>query len=105
MVESRIGISWISEDRACQFIRDEIPTGNGAYRQLVQATKDAWNTEVLSKVATTETDMQKLQLLYSSLYGMFLLPSDRTGENPGWHSQEPYVCAQRAHFRQSDWAH
>ena len=31
-----------------------------------------------------------MQLLYSSLYGMHLIPSNKTGENPGWSSSEPY---------------
>lgn len=30
-----------------------------------------------------------LALLYSSLYFMHLMPSDRTGENPLWDSAEP----------------
>src|SRR5262249_1974456 len=28
--------------------------------------------------------------LYSNLYGMYLIPSNRTGENPNWTSDEPY---------------
>ncbi|KAF8252735.1 hypothetical protein K440DRAFT_577583 [Wilcoxina mikolae CBS 423.85] len=90
IVESKIGVSWISEDKACQFIKDEISNDNDAYETTVQGVRDAWDKEVLSKITTTETDVQKLQLLYTSLYGMFLLPSDRTGENPGWESSEPY---------------
>ena len=38
-----------------------------------------------------QTDTNTLELLYSSLYGMHLLPSNRTGENPLWKSSEPYV--------------
>jgi len=29
-------------------------------------------------------------LLYTSLYFMNLLPTNQTGENPGWNSAEPY---------------
>lgn len=45
---------------------------------------------MLSKVTTTDTDTSKLQLLYSSLYFMQLLPQNKTGENPLWASSEPY---------------
>ena len=38
-----------------------------------------------------QTDTNTLELLYSSLYGMHLIPSNRTGENPLWESSEPYV--------------
>ncbi|KAF8543609.1 glycosyl hydrolase family 92-domain-containing protein [Trichophaea hybrida] len=90
IVESRVGVSWISEDKACQFIKDEISNDNDAYETAVQGVRDAWSKDVLSKITTTDTDVQKLRLLYTSLYGMFLLPSDRTDENPGWKSTEPY---------------
>lgn len=49
-----------------------------------------WNTEVLSKVRTSETDITKLNQLYSALYFMNLLPTNKTGENPLWESSEPY---------------
>lgn len=34
--------------------------------------------------------MTKLNQLYSALYFMHLLPTNKTGENPGWKSEEPY---------------
>jgi putative alpha-1,2-mannosidase len=92
VVESSVGISWISEEQACKFVQDEIPSSN-AFDQLVENAQQAWNNDVFSKVTVKDTDTAKLQLLYSSIYGMFLIPSDRTGENPGWNSTEPYVSA------------
>jgi predicted alpha-1,2-mannosidase len=49
-----------------------------------------WNNKVLSKITTTETNPTDLQNIYTSLYIMHQSPSNRTGENPGWISQEPY---------------
>ncbi|KAI5814806.1 glycosyl hydrolase family 92-domain-containing protein [Pyronema omphalodes] len=89
-VESKIGISWMSEEKACSFIDDEIPSGMNPFEQLVEIARSTWDREVLSKVETAETNRAVLEVLYSSLYGMFLLPSDRTGENPNWDSTEPY---------------
>ncbi|KAL3419953.1 glycosyl hydrolase family 92 protein [Phlyctema vagabunda] len=88
-VISRVGISWISSSQACSNVQSQIPSGT-SLSTVSETTKDVWNTEVLSKVTTTETNTTNLQLLYSSLYGMHLIPSNRTGENPGWESTEPY---------------
>ncbi|KAG8747635.1 hypothetical protein FRC10_000178 [Ceratobasidium sp. 414] len=93
-IESRVGVSFISAEKACQFVEDEVPWSQ-SFNATVQAAKDAWNTEILSSItvpaengATNET---LLGLLYTHLYGTALMPTDRTGENPGkWNSQEPY---------------
>ncbi|XMA15152.1 hypothetical protein WAI453_007943 [Rhynchosporium graminicola] len=48
------------------------------------------NTEILSKITTTPTNTTNLNLFYSSLYFMNLLPTNQTGEHPGWKSAGPY---------------
>ena len=87
-VTSRVGISFISSAKACQYVDDEIPAET-PFQTLVSTTKDNWNTEVFSKIQTPSTDTNYLQLLYTSLYGMHLIPSNKTGENPLWSSSEP----------------
>ncbi|KOS17488.1 putative glycosidase [Escovopsis weberi] len=88
-VASRVGVSFISEAQACKKLDDEIPHGT-TVQQLQQETRDAWNSQVLSKVTTHETNVTKLTQLYSALYFMHLLPTNKTGENPLWDSGEPY---------------
>ncbi|ESZ98696.1 glycoside hydrolase family 92 protein [Sclerotinia borealis F-4128] len=88
-VVSRVGISFISSAQACENVDSQILPGT-TLTTLTGDAKEVWNTEVLSKVTTTETNKTNLQLLYSSLYFMHLLPSNRTGENPSWTSSEPY---------------
>jgi predicted alpha-1,2-mannosidase len=88
-ISSTVGISFISSAKACSFADDELPIST-ELQTVVNATKASWNSQVLSKITTTETNQESLQLLYSSLYGMHLLPSNRTGENPNWESSEPY---------------
>ncbi|QSZ33934.1 hypothetical protein DSL72_005513 [Monilinia vaccinii-corymbosi] len=88
-VVSRVGISFISSAQACGNVDSQIPSGT-TLSTLTNDAKDVWNTDVLFKVTTTETNQTNLQLLYSSLYFMHLLPSNRTGENPLWTSSEPY---------------
>ncbi|KAE9363067.1 glycoside hydrolase family 92 protein [Stipitochalara longipes BDJ] len=88
-VTSRVGISFISTAQACNNVNTQIPAGT-TLSTLTTNAKQVWNDEVLSKVTTTESNPSNLQLLYSSMYFMHLLPSNRTGENPLWTSTEPY---------------
>lgn len=88
-VTSRVGVSFISSAQACENVNSQIPPGT-KLSTLTRDAKNIWNNEVLSKFTTTETNKTNLQLLYSSLYFMHLLPSNRTGENPLWASSEPY---------------
>ena len=90
-IRSRVGISFISSDKACNFKNEEIPTYE--LNATVSAAVQEWNQDVFSKVrVSTDSSVNRtnLVLLYSSLYFMHLMPSDRTGENPLWESSEPY---------------
>ncbi|KAI9168100.1 glycosyl hydrolase [Paramyrothecium foliicola] len=85
---SKVGISWISADKACQFINDEIPHWN--LNKTVSEAKQKWNSEVLSKIDVQTQNHTQLTMFYTGLYHAHLMPSDRTGENPHWVSDEPY---------------
>lgn len=88
-VTSRVGVSWVSTEKACQYLEDEIPA-DVTSDQLVEQAQGRWNKEVFSKITVGEADASSLKLLYTSLYGMHLIPSNRTGDNPHWESDEPY---------------
>lgn len=89
-VTSRVGVSFISSEQACANVDREIPAGT-TLDTLETNVKTAWNDQVLSKITTTDTtNTTRLQLLYSSLYHMSLIPTNKTGENPLWSSSEPY---------------
>ncbi|KAH8434032.1 alpha-1,2-mannosidase family protein [Aspergillus melleus] len=88
-VTSRVGISWISTEKACKHVQDEIPDGTDL-DTVVKDAKSEWDSEVLSKVTTSNNNQTSLTLLYTSLYFMHLIPTNQTGENPGWTSSEPY---------------
>lgn len=90
-VRSKVGISFISEDKACKFKDDEIKSWN--MHVTVDAAVEEWNRDVFSRIQvdiSEDSNREHLALLYSSLYFMHLIPSDRTGENPLWNSEEPY---------------
>ena len=83
-VRSKVGISFISEEKACRFKDEEITSWD--MQSTVDAAVEDWNRDIFSKVRVdTREDANKdhLAMLYSSL-------SDRTGENPLWVSEEPY---------------
>lgn len=91
LVTSRVGVSWVSSEKACQYLQQEIPEATKS-SDLVAQAQNRWNEEVFRKVAVSgETvDDSTRKLLYTSLYGMHLIPSNRTGDNPHWESSEPY---------------
>ena len=88
-VQSRVGVSFISSEQACRNVNDEIPEGT-ELSDLRDAARRDWEDKVLGKITTTEEDPEKLAQLYSALYFMNLLPTNKTGENPLWESEEPY---------------
>ena len=87
-VTSRVGISFISTGKACQNVEAEIPKGT-QLKDLQNAAVARWNEQVFQKVVSNDKNETVLTQLYSYLYGMHLLPSNRTGENPLWESNEP----------------
>lgn len=89
-IRSRVGVSFISAEKACKFKDDEIQSWS--LNDTVVAAKEEWNRDVFSKIKVptdSSQDRTNLVLLYSSLYFMHLMPSDRTSENPLWESDEP----------------
>lgn len=90
-IKSRVGISFISADKACNFKNQEISSWE--LNDTVDAAVQEWNQNVFRKIQVPTDGSQNrtnIALLYSSLYFMHLMPSDRTGENPLWQSDEPY---------------
>lgn len=87
-VKSKLGVSFISVEKACAF-QSEIPSWS--INDTITATKKEWNQDVFSKITTTDTsNTTRLTMLYSALYRAHQMPSDRSGENPKWTSDEPY---------------
>ena len=87
-VRSKTGVSWISTDKACQFL-DEISGFD--LNATAAAVESAWTTNVLSKIQVADqSNSTRLEMFYSALYRTHLLPSNRTGERPYWESDEPY---------------
>ena len=87
VIQAKVGISFISANQAKQNVQQEIPAWN--FAAVHAAATLLWNAELAKLNLSGESDSQRRQL-YTAMYHMMLMPTDRTGENPGWQSSEPY---------------
>ena len=86
-VQAKVGISFVSSEQARQNVQSEAPAWN--FEAIRKSSVALWN-QALSKVDLRgETDSKRIQF-YTAMYHTMLMPSDRTGENPLWKSDEPY---------------
>lgn len=88
-IRVRVGLSYISADRACQNAEAEIP-GDFDFDGTRAAAEDAWRTKLgVVSVDPTGVSSSFLTTFWSGLYRTFISPQDITGENPLWESSEP----------------
>lgn len=83
----KIGISFISVEQARRNLAEEIPGFDFAATHAEAVAK--WN-RALGKIEIGGATPEQQQLFYTALYHTMLMPTDRTGENPLWKSNEPY---------------
>lgn len=87
VIQAKVGISFISAEQAKQNVQQEVPAWN--FAAVHTAATALWNAELAKLTLSGESDSQRRQL-YTSMYHIMLMPTDRTGENPDWKSSEPY---------------
>ena len=86
-VRMKIGISFISMEQARRNLDTEIP---GYDLEAVHAAAIAKWDRALGRIELKGETPEQAQTFYTALYHTMLMPSDRTGENPLWRSNEPY---------------
>lgn len=84
----RIGLSYLSTDKACQNAENEIADFD--FDGTKSAAEDAWRSK-LSVVSVDQTGVNStfLTTFWSGMYRSLISPQDVTGENPLWESSEP----------------
>jgi predicted alpha-1,2-mannosidase len=87
VIQAKVGISFISSKQAKENVQKEVPDWNFAAVHRVAVS--LWNAELAKLSLVGATESQRRQL-YTAMYHIMLMPTDRTGENPGWISSEPY---------------
>jgi predicted alpha-1,2-mannosidase len=90
-IQARMGLSFVSTERACQNAEREIPDPNYDFERLVDGASTAWRSKLspISLSANT-TDATLLTNFWSAVYRTMISPQNYTGENPHWTSSEPY---------------
>ncbi|TFY74391.1 hypothetical protein EWM64_g9622, partial [Hericium alpestre] len=89
---TRIGVSFISEARACQYAEAEIPDiSTKGFDATKAAARAQWN----NVLGTVQVDLagvthDRNELFWSSLYRSYISPINVTGDNPLWESTEPF---------------
>jgi predicted alpha-1,2-mannosidase len=87
VVQAKVAISFVSAKQARHNILEEAPAWD--FDAVRMASVNKWN-KALSRIQLHgETDSKRRQF-YTAMYHTMLMPSERTGENPGWQSSEPY---------------
>jgi predicted alpha-1,2-mannosidase len=87
VIQVKVGISFLSAEQAKQNVQQETPAWN--FAAVHAAATALWNKELSKLNLSGESDSQRRQL-YTAMYHIMLMPTDRTGENPDWKSAEPY---------------
>ncbi|KAI1303274.1 glycoside hydrolase family 92 protein [Xylaria venustula] len=94
---ARVGLSFISPEKACQNAEAEIP--DFSFQDTLSIAEKAWKEKLsvieidttISSNSTSAVDLNDLQTIFwSGVYRAMISPQDYTDENPLWESDEPY---------------
>lgn len=90
-INVRVGVSFISTEKACNNARTEIPNPLEDFEGIRHDTETAWRKQLSPiSVQSGGADEDILSSFWSGVYRTMLDPQDLTGENPLWESDEPY---------------
>ncbi|NQZ78604.1 MAG: glycoside hydrolase family 92 protein [Ekhidna sp.] len=86
-VRLKMGISFLSEDKAKANLSDEIPHWD--LDAVKSAAESQWN-EYLNTIQVKGGSLTDRKIFYSLLKNTLLMPTNVTGENPHWNPEEPH---------------
>lgn len=87
VLESKVGISFTSTDKACAYLDDEIPHWD--LKKTEREARKAWS-DTLGTISIKDTKNEtRLEMFYTGMYHAHLMPTDRTGDNANWVTSEP----------------
>jgi len=90
-VSARMGMSFVSSDKACQNAEADIPDPTGSFDSLVKTAQKAWREQLSPVSIKSGGASEALQKsFWSGLYRTMISPQNYTGENPKWDSGIPY---------------
>lgn len=86
-INLNFGISMRSIENAQRFLNSEV--GSLPFDKVKANAKIKWD-KVLSTINVKGGSVAERRLFYTTLYHSFLMPRDRTGDNPNWESDMPH---------------
>jgi len=86
-VKLKIGISFISEAKAAENLRDQIPHWN--FNLVREQSEQKWERLIAQIELDKSASREQRVMFYTGLYHTLLMPVDRSGENPLW-TATPY---------------
>jgi putative alpha-1,2-mannosidase len=90
-ITARVGVSWISPDRACSNAEKELASPLTAFNATRMAAETAWRNQFKPiSLATSGVNDSLVTNFWSAVYRTMISPQDYTGENPLWSSSKPY---------------
>jgi len=85
-VKVKVGISFLSTGKAKENLKE---LASWSIDETRLNAEKIWN-QLLGTVDINDNDEVNKKIFYTAMYHSFLQPTNRTGENPKWHSSEPY---------------
>lgn len=86
-VQMKVGISFVSEQKAKQNMLVETPDWN--FDVVLNQVRNAWENYLTRIQLAESTPVKQKKMFYTALYHTLLMPVDRNGENPLW-TATPY---------------
>jgi predicted alpha-1,2-mannosidase len=87
VIQAKVGISFVSEVQAHRNATQEI--GDWNFDAVHHTAVAQWN-KALARIEVAGANDAERRMFYTALYHTMMMPSDHTGENPRWRSNEPY---------------
>lgn len=88
VVHLNVGISLKSIENASLFLSKEI--ADNSFNTVKENAKAIWDN-TLSSIKIKSEDEAEERLFYTTLYHSFVMPRDRTGDNPHWDSESAHM--------------
>ena len=86
-IKLKVGISYISEAKATYNLEQEI--NHWDIDRTVSESVGEWS-KTLNRIQIKTGNNDYKKMFYTALYHNYLMPVDKTGENPKWTSDQPY---------------
>jgi predicted alpha-1,2-mannosidase len=88
VVNMTVGISLKSTENSKRFLNEEV--GTQSFDEIKSKAKSIWNN-TLSLIEVKGGTKNEQRLFYTALYHSFVMPRERTGDNPNWESDIPLL--------------